>query len=249
MDSSGTKIKHYLKSLWYDASYPDSDQTKELPEPRYLKDYPDDVERIDLTPYDKLFELGDKKCFESLIERRSIRKFDLEKNLTIDQLSYLLFCTQGVKDKTKPRFRVSPTGGARCSIETYVFIDKVETIKTGLYYYLPAEHKLVCIHNKDTEELKKCLYSGNYFYSPITFIWTAIPYRLEWKYVERAYKILLLDAGHTCQNLYIACQSIGLGTCAVGAYRQQEIDSFLNIDGENEFAIYCAPVGIPKKDS
>jgi SagB-type dehydrogenase family enzyme len=246
LNETAKQFKEYLTSLWFDESYPDSDQTKGIPAPSVVKTIPPDAELIDLTPIENLNTLCIQTTFESLIGRKSIRNFDKKYSITKDELSYLLFCTQGVKDKEKPTIRISPTGGAKCSIETYIFIDKAQGIESGLYLFLPVQHKLMKIHNKTLEEFKKCLYSGNYFYSPITFIWTAIPYRLEWKYVERAYKILLLDAGHTCQNLYIACQSIGLGTCAVGAYRQHEMDMFLQVDGEKEFTVYCAPVGKKK---
>jgi len=118
----GSEIKQYLKTLWYDASYPDSDQTNGLSEPRYLKEVPNEIERFNLTPIEKLYDLCDKNCFESMVERRSRRSFDLLKSITIDQLSFLLFCTQGIRNKEQPRLRMSPTGGARCSIETYVYI-------------------------------------------------------------------------------------------------------------------------------
>jgi SagB-type dehydrogenase family enzyme len=62
--------------------------------------------------------------------------------------------------------------------------------------------------------------------------------------MDRAHKVMLLDAGHLCQNLYLACEAIGLGTCAIGAYDQNKIDTFINVDGEDEFVVYLSPVGI-----
>jgi len=75
------------------------------------------------------------------------------------------------------------------------------------------------------------------------FIWSAVPYREEWRYGTQAAKGILLDAGHVCQNLYLACESIGCGTCAIAAYRQEELDRFLGLDGEDELVVYLAPVG------
>jgi len=66
---------------------------------------------------------------------------------------------------------------------------------------------------------------------------------MEWRYGLAAHKVIALDAGHVCQNLYLACEAIGTGTCAIAAYDQEELDEFLGLDGENEFAIYLAPVG------
>jgi SagB-type dehydrogenase family enzyme len=77
----------------------------------------------------------------------------------------------------------------------------------------------------------------------VTCIWTTIPYRMEWRYGAAAHKVIALDAGHVCQNLYLACEAIGAGTCAVAAYHQELMDQFLRVDGTDEFTIYIAPVG------
>ena len=76
-----------------------------------------------------------------------------------------------------------------------------------------------------------------------TFIWTTIPYRMEWRYAEASYKVIALDAGHVCQNLYLACEAVDAGTCAIGAYDQDLMDSLIEVDGEDEFTVYVAPVG------
>jgi SagB-type dehydrogenase family enzyme len=75
------------------------------------------------------------------------------------------------------------------------------------------------------------------------FIWAAIPYRMEWRYGPAAHRVILIDAGHVCQNLYLACEAIGAGTCAVAAYDQELMDQLLGVDGKDEFVIYLAPVG------
>jgi len=75
------------------------------------------------------------------------------------------------------------------------------------------------------------------------YIWVAVPYRMEWRYGLAAHKVIALDAGHVCQNLYLACEAVNAGTCAIAAYDQEELDELLGLDGENEFAVYLAPVG------
>jgi SagB-type dehydrogenase family enzyme len=81
--------------------------------------------------------------------------------------------------------------------------------------------------------------------SAVTFIWTVIPYRTEWRYSILSPKIIAQDSGHVCQNLYLACEAIGAGTCAIGAYDQDKMDRAIRVDGKEEFAIYVAPVGKP----
>ncbi|WP_277058907.1 nitroreductase family protein [Trichlorobacter lovleyi] len=70
-----------------------------------------------------------------------------------------------------------------------------------------------------------------------------MPSRTEWRYAEASCKVIALDAGHVCQNLYLACQAINAGTCAIAAYRQDLMDALLGVDGNEELTVYLAPVG------
>ena len=79
--------------------------------------------------------------------------------------------------------------------------------------------------------------------SAVFFIWSCDIYRMAWRYSERAYRLVHLDAGHVCQNLYLACEAADAGTCAIAAYDQELADSPIGVDGENEFVLYMAPVG------
>ena len=79
--------------------------------------------------------------------------------------------------------------------------------------------------------------------SAVCLAWTAIPYRTEWRYSLIAHKMIALDAGHVCQNLYLASESIGAGTCGIGAYDHKRMDALLGVDGKDEFTVYVAPVG------
>ena len=127
----------------------------------------------------------------------------------------------------------------------------VESLEQGVYRYLPLEHKLLFeftehhLNRKVVEAVYGQSYPGK---AAVTFIWTAIPYRMEWRYDLAAHKVIALDAGHVCQNLYLACEAISAGTCAIAAYDQDAVDRLLRIDGIDEFTIYMAPVGKVKAD-
>jgi SagB-type dehydrogenase family enzyme len=75
------------------------------------------------------------------------------------------------------------------------------------------------------------------------FAWSAVPYRMEWRYGPASAKVIAIDAGHVCQNLYLACEAVSAGTCAVAAYDQEAMDRLLRLDGDDEFVVYLAPVG------
>ena len=143
------------------------------------------------------------------------------------------------------KWPITPSGGARHPFETYLLVNRVEGIDPGLYRYLPLEHKVYLV-DADTElaeRVNEACYGQYVKDSAVVFIWTVIPYRTEWRYSILSPKIIAQDSGHLCQNLYLASEAIGGGTCAIGAYDQDRIDPILGVDGEKEFTIYMAPVG------
>jgi SagB-type dehydrogenase family enzyme len=235
-----------------------SDQQKGLPRPNLQKPFPPNAVLIDLIHPDR-FTVGQAPTIDVIRDRISHRNFTTGA-LTLEELSFLLWATQGVRHKATEGgityiMRNVPSGGNRHPIETYISIHRVEGIQPGLYRYLPINHKLVLEKLDQTlpEQVKQGSLNQNsqseeepYYFiksAAVVFIWTAIPYRSEWRYHKAAAKMIALDAGHICQNLYIASGTIGAGTCAVGAFDQIKMNELLEVDGDDEFVIYMAPVG------
>jgi SagB-type dehydrogenase family enzyme len=169
-------------------------------------------------------------------------------------LSFLLWAMQGVhgfiRDGTATT-RTVPSGGARHPFEIYLFINRVVGLQTGLYRYLALEHRLLFLYSEPNlaDKVYKACYQEFVKNSAVVFILSVVPYRTEWRYSFLAHKVIAQEAGHICQNLYLACESIGAGACALGTYDQVEIDVLLGVDGEEEFAIYVAATGkVPKPD-
>lgn len=146
-----------------------------------------------------------------------------------------------------PHFRTVPSAGARHSFETYLFIHRVEKVVPGLYRYLPLSNELVLVYAADDQCKNKLsqatLGQGFIANGAVVFVWTTVPYRMEWRYLQAAHRVILLDAGHVCQNLYLACEVINAGTCAIAAYDQEAMDELIQVDGKDQFTIYLAPVG------
>lgn len=179
--------------------------------------------------------------------RESHRRFAATP-LSLAELAFLLWATQGVRDVLHEAaiLRTVPSAGCRHPLETYLAVLRVDGLEAGLYRYLPLDHAL--IHERDVANLPSRLIAATHGQrftgqAAVTFIWTAIPARTEWRYAEASYKVIALDAGHVCQNLYLACAAIGAGTCAIAAYDQMLVDELLGVDGYDEFGIYLAPVG------
>jgi SagB-type dehydrogenase family enzyme len=167
----------------------------------------------------------------------------------LEEISFLLWATQGVQKKRADgfsSFRTVPSGGARHPFETYLAVIRIRGLQTGLYRYLTLTHQL-CLLRPDPDPGPKvteaCRGQGFAGRAAAVFIWAAVPYRSEWRYGILAAKLVALEAGHLCQNLYLASEAIGAGTCAIGAYDQDKMDSLLGLDGKEEFAVYVAPVG------
>lgn len=238
--------RNFLRSNWEKRTQFVSDQQKGLPQPPLEKPFSSDSKLYDLIPIDAI-DLGNISLKEVIAKRKSRRKFkDIPLNLK--ELSFLLWATQGVKEVVKngyATFRTVPSAGARHPFETYVVVHNVEGLPKGLYRYLPLEHKLLLIKEEDLREkiIDACLGQRFAGECAVTFVWTAIPYRTEWRYSILSHKVILLDAGHVCQNLYLASEAINCGTCAIGAYDQQKIDELLDVDGYDELTVYVAPVG------
>jgi SagB-type dehydrogenase family enzyme len=178
--------------------------------------------------------------------RRSIRNYSQEP-LTIEELSYLLWVTQGVVQVTRgATFRNVPSAGARHALETYLLINNVRDIPVGIYRFLAIEHKLVEINTDPdiTDRITQgCLGQDFVRKSAVTFIWAADAYRMKWRYGERGYRYLHLDAGHACQNLYLGAGSVDCGVCAIAAFSDDHMNELLRLDGVEQFVIYVATVG------
>lgn len=239
--------RSWLKSNFNEWDDIKSDQDMKLPQPPLEKPYDKGGEIIDLPEVDG-HTLAKTNILDIINGRRSSRKYTNEA-VSLEELSFLLWCTQGVKKVTANNYatlRTVPSAGARHPFETYLIVNNVEGLDKGVYRYLSLTHKLLFLY--DDENLEENVISaamGQPFVGKcaVTFMWSCIPYRGEWRYNVSAHKTMLLDAGHICQNLYIACEAIGCGTCAIGAYDQVLSDKLLGLDGEDEFVVYMAPVG------
>ncbi len=226
----------------------ESDQRKGIAPPPLQKPYPEDADLIDLVHPGKI-NIGQIPLSQAIDKRKSRRKFS-QTPLSMEELSFLLWSTQGVQDVEKNQVwtkRTVPSGGARQPFETYLIINWVEGLEPGIYRYIPIEHKLLQIQLAEPDQQEKVkeasLGQGFVGQCAVTFVWAAIPYRAEWRYRLISHKNIGIEAGHICQNLYLACEAIDAGTCAIAAYNQKLMDEIIGVDGEDEFTVYLSPVG------
>ncbi|MCK5117816.1 MAG: SagB/ThcOx family dehydrogenase [Candidatus Aegiribacteria sp.] len=243
-----TRHRGFLKDTLrkeYDFSL--TDQHRGIPAPLIQKPYNPEAPRIPLlAPPEFKSSISDTDLLTVVIGRESRRHY-LPAPLSLSELSFLLFSTQGIRHTPHPSvsLRTVPSAGARHSFETYLLVRNVQSVDPGLYRYLPLDHTLAHLGDRipPSSVIEGCLDQRFTGECSVTFIWTVIPYRTEWRYGPVSHKIIAIDAGHVCQNLYLACTASGLGSCAIGAYDQDIMDTLLHLDGSDEFVIYIAPVG------
>jgi SagB-type dehydrogenase family enzyme len=184
---------------------------------------------------------------EILQIRQSFRSFS-PKSLSEVELSFLLWASTGIQRREQGyEFRTAPSAGALYPIETYVVINNVEGLEKGLYHYNIEEHALEELKLGDLggELSQAALEQEMLVDAPLVFVWTAIFERSKWKYRQRAYRYVYLDAGIIGENLMLSATGIGLGSCNVGAFFDDEVNKILGVDGTAESVVYLSVVGHP----
>jgi SagB-type dehydrogenase family enzyme len=171
-----------------------------------------------------------------------VRKYSTE-SLSLEELSWLLWTTQGIKpaDVKTVTLRNVPSAGARHAFETYLLVNRVIGLKPGIYRYIASKHSLQeeILDENIARKAKTAAYNQSIVEKcAVTFIWTVITYRMTYRYGERGYRYLHLDAGHVCQNLYLAAECISSGVCAIAAFHDKEFNDLLGFDGEDQWIIY-----------
>jgi len=225
-----------------------TDQNRGVDPPPWQKEAPAGAERVAL-PAREAWEgrIGRTDLLTAIDHRESRRMFAPEP-LDLSELAFLLWITQGVRARRGPHavLKTVPSAGARHSFETYLFARNVTGLEKGLYRFLADEEALLVVDRPaemETRLVDALLGQAFAGKAAVTFVWSTIPYRMEWRYALAAHRAILMDAGHVCQNLYLGCEAIGASTCGVGAYDQEALDALIGLDGEDEFAVYLAPVG------
>lgn len=235
--------RKFLKSNWetIEGTW-QSDQAKGVSAPEQEEAPLPGTTIIPLIKEDKLSIQG-APLLDLLRSRKSRRKYAAQP-FTLEEFSFLCWAAAGIREhRAKFSFRTAPSGGARHPFDLFIYVDRVESIPPGLYRYLPVEHALALVRSGDDSSVLNEALRDQYWKAAAVFIWAAVPYRTEWRYGPVSHKIIALDAGHACQNLYLACEALGAGTCAIGAYDQNRLDAYLGLDGTDRFALYVATTG------
>ena len=180
---------------------------------------------------------GEMSLEETLVARRSTRQFT-DEELTLEELSQLLWATQGITAAWGGR--TAPSAGALYPLEVYV------ATADGLYHYVPQGHKAMVESKVDLHDQlwRAGLSQDAIREAPAVFVITAVYARTEKKYGERAERYVKLEAGHAAQNLLLQAVALGLGGVPIGAFYDDQVQSALSLPSDHE-PLYLIPIGHP----
>lgn len=229
----------YLVTALFLLSFISSCQPIPAPTPESIPPYSPEKDTVISLPepqYD-----SDVSIEQSLLQRRSTRSYTGEP-LTLQELSQLLWATQGITD---PRgLRTAPSAGALYPLELYVVAGDVENLSSGIYKYDPHEHELILLIDGDrrSELADAALRQSSVEEGALVIVITAVYERTTIKYGERGIRYVHIEVGHAAQNLCLQATAMRLGVVTIGAFRDEEVAELLNLAGD-EKPFYIIPVG------
>lgn len=179
----------------------------------------------------------------AIANRRSLRDFS-GATMSLAELSHILLYSGGITDK-RHGLRAAPSAGATYPIEVYAIVNNVEGLTKGIYRYLISSHELELLREGDfrNEMSQAALGERMFRQANVVLALSAVFQRTQRRYRERAQRYICFEAGHIAQNTYLIATSMGLGTCAIGAFYDDEFNRLLSLDGKNESVLYLIAIG------
>jgi SagB-type dehydrogenase family enzyme len=206
------------------------------------------ADRVRLTSH----EVATDTFFDTLYARRTHREFARGK-VSQDNVSRLLQTTWGVQGYFETNvfgrlpYKTSPSGGARHPGEVYLMALRVDGLESGMYHYQAKDSRLARLPAKVSPRKASAYCAGQPYFGAAAalFIMTAVFARTMWKYGRaRAYRVVLLEAGHLCQTFCLTATRLGLAPFSTAALKDSLIEKDLGIDGISESVLYVAGVGL-----
>jgi SagB-type dehydrogenase family enzyme len=220
---------------------------RKRPQPAQLKRYPG-ARQIPL-PAAPAVPLGE---FERvLLSRRTHRRF-ARGGISLEQVSRILNLTWGIQGYLhwpglgQLLLKTSPSGGARHPVEVYVFALRVAGLARGVYHYRADHNSLELLHREASEDRLVSMCAGQEWirHCSALFVMTAVLPRVMWRYhFSRAYRVVLLEAGHFCQTFCLVATRLGLAPFCTAALVDPKLEKELGVDGASETVLYAAGVG------
>jgi SagB-type dehydrogenase family enzyme len=242
--------KEFIEGTRY-PDYSTVDLVLRVPEPPYEVPARSDQTVIKL-PSPKKFKVPDVPVRKAIESYEPVGFFS-RSSLTIRDLSYLLWCMQGLRKVVGEMVQVRnvPSSGSRYPLDIYFVASDIVDLDVGLYRYLPLSHSIVAERIDPDIILEMSTASMNFRMitrAAVTFFWVAIPYRSVWALGNRGYRSCFIEAGHSCQNLIIAAANLGYEVYPSDIFHDELIMKLISLDNETGWPVYLASVGSVEKN-
>jgi SagB-type dehydrogenase family enzyme len=162
------------------------------------------------------------------------------------ELTFGIQCWVGVPGLGRAATKSSPSGGSLHPMEAYVLAQRVKGLKSGIYHYNAALHELEWLGKGVTRRVLERSLGSQWWFARGAFLvlMTAVFGRTQWKYdFPRAYRTILIEAGHLCQTFCLTATWLGLAPFCTIAHADSKWEEWLGIDGVRESIIYVAGAG------
>jgi SagB-type dehydrogenase family enzyme len=240
-----SKMSRYERHPTYPVHPSDATVVRMMRRLRTVKPYTDRPK----LPLPKSVPASEASLDDVLYARTTARGFG-SRTLSLAQLAKVLFMSYAVtRDNAEndfPRpFRIVPSGGALYPLELYVHAARVDGLPPGLYHYDPEDHSLDVLRSGDDAGLIASAFVQRelVLQASATIFVSAVFFRSTFKYGDRGYRFIFLEAGHLAQNAIICAHEMGLATAPIGGYSDRDLDRYLGFDGLSESTVYVLLVG------
>jgi SagB-type dehydrogenase family enzyme len=180
----------------------------------------------------------------TLQQRRSVREFAAEP-LTLENLSQLLWATQGITEDDGGR--TAPSAGALYPLEIYVVAGNVDGLPPGVYRVYPGKHALRLVSEGDERaELASAALEQTWMAeAPAVFVLAGVSERTTGKYGNRGRQYVHMEVGFAGENLCLQAVALDLGTTVVGAFEDRQVAKVVGLSA-TEKPLALIPVGHPR---
>ncbi len=181
-----------------------------------------------------------------IAQRRSRRNFTGE-SITLGQLSQILWAVNGITAQVDGyELRAAASAGALYPNDTYLVVNAVEGLPPCLAFYEVREHQLCILAEGDFSQDIAAAALGQHYCATaaVVLVWAAVVARCAWKYSDRAYRYVYLDAGHLGAHAQLAAEALGLGSVNIGAFYDDEVNNLFGLDGRERTVVYMTAIGV-----
>lgn len=242
-----SKVSRYERHPTFPLHPSDSQIVRVMRRLRTVKRYTD----FPKMPLPREWTAAEKSFDDLVLDRRTARSFG-GGAISLPELAKTLYFSYGITadnaetDFPRP-FRAAPSGGALFPLELYIYATRVEGLESGLYHFDPEDMSLDVLRTGDEiDRLAPILVQADLARQAAALVFvTAVFYRSTFKYGDRGYRFVLLEAGHLAENAILAAGSIELASASIGGFADREADRYLGIDGLSESTVYALLLGRP----